>query len=304
VTLNLYHGGPFSGLGGDARNLETRLATVREALARLDVDIVGLQEASTGRGRGHVAARLAGGLGFHHVYAPSNPRIFGGGGISGAIAALLNFTEGPAILSRFPVQDWRAHPLPACGRLFERRTLLSAILDTPGGPMRVHSAHTLGDPCQTVVVADLVRSGRGPLPGVLMGDFNAVEESPAVAVFTRQAGFVDAYRAANPGQPGFTVWQRIAEPSPTVRRRVDYLFVVPGEAVQGRVLASEVILNVPQRLPDGSTLWPSDHYGVLADLQLEEPPRRLRGETATFGVQHPGWAAAPGFPAPPVRRAR
>jgi hypothetical protein len=27
-------------------------------------------------------------------------------------------------------------------------------------------------------------------------------------------------------------------------------------------------LDQPGRLDDGSTLWPSDHYGVLADIEM------------------------------------
>jgi endonuclease/exonuclease/phosphatase family metal-dependent hydrolase len=264
----LFHGGAFSGLNGDARDLDFRLEAVVEELRHLDVDVIGLQEASTGRARGNVAERLAARLGYHAVYAPSNPRIFGNGWISRAMAALLNFTEGPAIVSRFPVLEWNLHELPACGRFFERRTVLSATLDTPLGPMRVFSAHTLGEPCQTHPVADLVRKGRGPLPAILMGDFNAVEDSPAIAAFKTQTGFIDAFRVANPHQPGFTDWQRITEPTPTVRRRVDYLFLVPADTVQTRVLSSRLILNTPRVLPDGSPLWPSDHYGVLADLEI------------------------------------
>jgi hypothetical protein len=30
-----------------------------------------------------------------------------------------------------------------------------------------------------------------------------------------------------------------------------------------------VVLNTPAREPDGTTLWPSDHYGVLVDLDLQ-----------------------------------
>jgi len=134
-------------------------------LRRLGVDVVGLQEASTGRGRGSVAARLADRLGFHHVYAPASSRFFGNNGIDQVIAFLLNFSEGPAIVSRFP-------------------------------------------------------------------------------------------------------WQRIEEPSPTVWRRVDYVFMVPGTQFPGRVRSSRVILDTPQRLPDGKLLWPSDHYGVLAELEI------------------------------------
>jgi exonuclease III len=81
-------------------------------------------------------------------------------------------------------------------------------------------------------------------------------------------GFTDAFRTANPGQPGLTVWQRIEEATPTVRRRVDYIFVAPGAAVEGRVTSSRLVLNAPRRLGDGRTLWPSDHYGVAAEIEI------------------------------------
>jgi len=268
VTFNLFHGGAFSGLGGNAYDLDGRLEIVAEELRTLQADIVGLQEASRGRERGDVAARLAARLGFHYVYAPANPRLFASDGLSRAIASLLGFEEGPAILSRFPVVAWHAYELPRCGRLIESRSLLSAMLATPWGPLRAFSAHTSGDPCQTRRVAEIVRAGQGPLPGVLMGDFNAVEESPAIAAFTRDAGLIDAYRTANPGRPGLTVWQRIEEANPTVQRRVDYILVTPGAAVEGRVASSRLVLNTPRSLRDGKTLWPSDHYGVAAEIEV------------------------------------
>lgn len=266
VTFNLFHGGAFSGLRGDARDLDRRLEMAAEELRSLKADVIGLQEASRGRTRGHVAARLAARLGFHYVYAPANPRLFASDGFSRAVASLLDFEEGLAIVSRFPIGAWQAHELPRCGKLLESRRLLSATLETPWGPARSFSAHTLGDPCQTRPVAEIVGNARGPLPAVLMGDFNAIEDSPAIGVFTRQTGLIDAFRTANPGQPGLTVWQRIEEAAPTVRRRVDYVFVAPGATVEGRVISSRLVLNAPRSLPDGGTLWPSDHYGVAAEL--------------------------------------
>jgi hypothetical protein len=41
VTFNLFHGGPASGLTGDTRDLDTRLATVIEELRRLAPDVQG-----------------------------------------------------------------------------------------------------------------------------------------------------------------------------------------------------------------------------------------------------------------------
>ena len=42
-------------------------------------------------------------LGFHHFYPQANSRFFGNRGIDRVTASLLNFTEGPAIVSRFPI---------------------------------------------------------------------------------------------------------------------------------------------------------------------------------------------------------
>jgi endonuclease/exonuclease/phosphatase family metal-dependent hydrolase len=272
VTFNLFHGGIFSGLSGDAKNLDARLEMAASALRSVGADVIGLQEASSGRARGSVAGRLADQLGFHYVYAPTSSRFFGNNGFDRVVASLLNFAEGPAVVSRFPITGWEIHDLPRCGRLFDSRVLLSATLQTPWGPLRVFSTHTRGDPCQTRRIAELARNGRGPLPAVLLGDFNAAEGSVAITALTEDAAFVDAYRTANPTLPGPTVWQRIEAPVPTVWRRVDYVFVIPGTESSGAVISSRVILDVPRHLPDGRVLWPSDHYGVLAELDVFPPP--------------------------------
>ncbi len=271
VTFNLFHGGPFSGLTGNAQHLEGRLEMAAVGLKDLHADIIGLQEASWSRQRGEVAARLAAQLGFQHVYAPASSRFFGNAGINRAIASLLNFTEGPAIVSRFPILGWHIDDLPRCGKLMDSRVLLSATLQTSWGRIQTFSAHTRSDPCQTRRVAELVRRSRSPLPALLMGDFNATPDSPAITALTREAGFTDAFHIANPTLPGFTVWQQVDAPAAMVRRRGDYIFLVPGTIVAGMVLSARVILNTPGRLPDGRPLWPSDHYGVLAELDIVGP---------------------------------
>jgi len=128
VTLNVFHGGVLSGLTGNDEDLDRRLEIVAEELSALGADIVGLQEVSTSRRRGNVAARLAARLGFHYVYAPSLFRLFASEWHNRLAAALLNFTEGPAIVSRFPIVTWEAHKLPRCGRFFDPRVLLTAPL--------------------------------------------------------------------------------------------------------------------------------------------------------------------------------
>lgn len=161
-----------------------------------------------------------------------------------------------------------AHDLPRCGKRLDPRVLLHAELETPWGRLSAYSTHAARDDYQVRRVAELVGERRGPLPSLVMGDFSAGESLPAIQTLTNGAGFVDAFRAANPSAAGFTVWQRIELPDPTVFRRVDYVFVVPGAASRGRVAGSRLVLNAPARRADGTALWPSDHYGVLADVEI------------------------------------
>lgn len=273
VTFNLLHGGVLSGLVGDAQDLDRRLDMVVEDLRVLEADIVGLQEASTSKGRGNVAERLAVQLGFHYVYAPAGFRFFSNEYVNALIAWVMNFTEGPAILSRFPITTWKVYDLPRCGRFTDPRVLLFAEVQIPWGRVLVCSTHISGDPCQAKRVAELIHELRGQFPVLLMGDFNALEDSSALAVLRQEAGLIDTFRELNPTVPGFTVWQQVSASVPTVHRRVDYLFLLPGTEFPERVRSSRVVLNTPRTLADGRTLWPSDHYGVLSEIELGPPSR-------------------------------
>jgi endonuclease/exonuclease/phosphatase family metal-dependent hydrolase len=268
VTLNVLHGGPLSGWTGRDSHLEARLDLVSEALRALAPDVVALQEASWSRDRGEVASRLAGRLGLNHVYAPASMRLFETGWLNRFAAAFMDFSEGPAILSRFPIVRWEAHKLPRCGRSLDPRVMLFAELATPGGLLPVFSTHISGHVCHAAALATLVRERRGDLPGVLMGDLNAVEWSAAIRGLVGEAGLFDSFRVGNPDAPGFTVWQPVTVPERRAFRRVDYVFLAPGHLFPGTVRASRVVVDAPGRLPDGTALWPSDHYGVMADLTV------------------------------------
>jgi len=271
VTFNLLHGGVFSGLRGNAQNLDRRLDLVVEELRTLGADVIGVQEASWSRGRGNVAERLAARLGFHHVYAPAGFRLFPSELLNGMVATVMNLTEGPAIISRFPIASWQAYDLPRCGRFTDPRVLLCTELRTPSGPLQACSTHTSGNLCQHKSVVNIIRERRGPLPVLLMGDFNAPEHSPAITALTQEAGFVDTFRSVNPGAPGLTVWQNVEVSRSTVFRRVDYVFLVPGTETTGQVLSSRVILDTPRQFPGGQMVWPSDHYGVLTEVEVFSP---------------------------------
>jgi endonuclease/exonuclease/phosphatase family metal-dependent hydrolase len=268
VSFNLLHGGVFSGLSGEAQDLDRRLELVVQELQTIQADIIGLQEASTNRERGNVAERLATQLGFHYVYTPASFRVFANERVNALAAWVMNLTEGPAIVSRFPIVSWTAHDLPRCDRWSDSRVLLIATLNTPWGALDVGSTHVSGNPCQTEAVAHVIRTQQNSAPLVLMGDFNAQEHAPAITLLTQKTGLIDTFRVANPLTPGLTVWQKVDASTPTVFRRVDYVFLLPGKAFPGRVHSSRVILNTPHRLPDGRTLWPSDHYGVLSEVEV------------------------------------
>src|SRR5207245_3175783 len=96
VTINLLHGGRTSELTGRDQRLEERLTMVVRELRTLDADVVGVQEASRGRRRGDVAARLASALGFHQVYAPAAPRW-------PLVARVIGIEEGPAVICILPI---------------------------------------------------------------------------------------------------------------------------------------------------------------------------------------------------------
>jgi endonuclease/exonuclease/phosphatase family metal-dependent hydrolase len=268
VTFNLLHGGHWSGLSGNNQELERRLDMATSELRALGADVIGLQEASASRRRGNVAARLAERLAFHHVHASESIRLFGLPFLNRFLAWVIDFSEGPAIVSRFPIVAWQVHDLPRCGRFFDLRALLQAEVETPWGRLQVFSTHTSPSSCQISAVAHLVRQRRGALPSLVMGDFNSVETAPSITMLREQAGFIDAFRTANPSERGPTVWQRIDADFSTVVRRVDYVFVLPGHEASATIVSSRVALNSPQRLPDGRTLWPSDHYAVLAEMEI------------------------------------
>ena len=68
------------------------------------------------------------------------------------------------------------------------------------------------------------------------------------------------------------MWQRIEVERPTASRRVDFIFVLNGLESMTGVRSSRVVLDRPGRLPDGAPLWPSDHYGVFAEIEIASKP--------------------------------
>ena len=269
VTYNLLHDGAGSGfLDGDT-HLEERLQMTIRELKALDPDIIAVQEASDSRRHGNVPERLAKALGLHVVFEPATDHVFGLWPLDNIVVGMMGFKEGSAILSRFPNAGSHVYDLPRCEKWLEPRIMLQAELSTTWGPLQVFSTHTgRGEECQMERVGKIVRDRRSAGPSLLMGDFNTPETAQVLTTLRNEAGFMDAYRIANPEATGPTVWQRIHSPEPTVSHRVDFILLLNGRQWAASVRSSRLVLNRPEHLADGTTLWPSDHYGVLAEMDI------------------------------------
>ena len=239
---------------------------VTEELRALAPDVIALQEASRTRRAGVVAKRLAESLGYHYVFEPATTHLTRITPLNRLIVTVLGFSEGPAVISRFPIASRGVYELPRCRNKLAPRILLRADLTTPWGPFSVFNTHTGSDPCQVERITEIVRDARLPGPFVVTGDFNTPETSETMQSLLRWGRLIDAFRTAHPDATGATVYQRPWAATSTVSRRVDYILVGGLQDAGGSVCGSRVIADTPRREPDGRTLWPSDHYGVLADL--------------------------------------
>ncbi len=250
LSLNVLHGFPrFS-------HLRARLDLVAAEIRRLDVDVACLQEVPWVPGLGSAARYLARETGLNHLYLRAN----------GNRRAIL-FEEGEAILSRYPLHDAAFWVLTPRAGLFEHRVVLHAVAATPWGPVDIFATHlTHGEPAVNQAQAASLQAyvaQMGGTPAVVAGDFNATEDAPQI----RALGWIDTYRAANPDEQGFTccVDDLVGGPEEQVlRKRIDYLFTVPGTSAV-EVVDSQVVLDRPAHL-EGGWLWPSDHVGVLTTL--------------------------------------
>lgn len=270
LTYNLLHDGPWSGFFENGTHLEERLDMTIQELRRLQPDVIALQEASVSRTHGNVPQRIAHALGYQMVFTSATERIFGIGLLDRVIIWVLGFKEGPAILSRYPIIASEVYDLPRCRYRLDPRILLRVEIDIPDGPVQVFSAHTSkGDECQLQQVGEVFQAHRGTGQAFLMGDLNTGEQSSVLTGWQKKPGFTDVFRVANPGVSGGTVWQDIHVERSTADRRVDFIFLLNGRNGNSPIVrSSRLAFDRPGHLPNGAALWPSDHRGVLADIEL------------------------------------
>ena len=254
-----------------------RLALIKDALPRLDLDALALQEVLAFPGHPTQADEIVADLGWHVHHAPA---MTVGGGL----------TLGNAIASPHPLRDVEVLPLPTPAGL-ETRAVAFARVDAPHGPIPVFATHLsyqlhLGrvrcEQVRALVGFVAERAPVGGPPPVLCGDFNAEPDSDEMRFLRGLTGlggntvfFADCYaatrdRSADHG-PGYTFDRknRFAAIAHEPPRRIDYIYVRgPDRNLRGEPIACELAFAEPR---DG--VWPTDHFGVVADIHAA--PRAL-----------------------------
>nr|WP_205861720.1 endonuclease/exonuclease/phosphatase family protein [Planosporangium flavigriseum] len=179
---------------------------IREAVAGLDADVLGMQEVDRDQPRSggvDLAALAAGALGGRaaHRFAPA---VIGTPGetfrtVTATDAGVGEPHYGVALATRWPMLSWRVARLPTArmrtpvyvpgpaGRVIllddEPRVLLAAVVEGPVGPMTVATTHLSFIPGWNVrQLRHAIRALRTlPAPRLLLGDLNIPGRMAAVA---------------------------------------------------------------------------------------------------------------------------
>lgn len=180
------------------------------------------------------------------------------------------FEEGIAVLARGTIgwSDDTDLPHPDLS-LFERR-VLGVSAETEEGTATVYVTHMTTADNQTekadqaLTIWDFIAETLPGGPVFFAGDLNADPDTLAMRFLRGEAeyegvsgDFIDAWIAANGNDLGYT------HPAKNPKKRIDYIYQVPGEAGEPLVVAScERVLT---EAVDG--LWASDHLGVLCRFE-------------------------------------
>lgn len=103
-----------------------------------------------------------------------------------------------------------------------------------------------------------VDTWQGAAATVVVGDFNAYPDEPAVALM--KGRFASAYEAAHGSEPEKTWPTPVNTWDPSPPGCLDYVFVSGA-----RVVEAGLAFDTPH--PDDGSLFPSDHIGVMAKVE-------------------------------------
>jgi len=248
----------------------TRTRLLRHEVGLLAPDLIALQEVAAGPGGSNQAEELFGPLGYEVVYERRDGEYRGDPGI--------------AVATRHPVRDRRVLDLPHGG------VGLAVRVSAGGAEFWFCSATTSsGWPHQEALREDVVVALDAALtelaagddrPPIIAGDFDATPENASIRFLTgkqslqgRSTSWTDAFAVAGEGPPA--TWSSdnpyvapcaaavFAEPEH--HRRIDYVLVGSPFTWRPRV----AVRSARVVLKGDAQAAPSDHWGVLADVDLD-----------------------------------
>ncbi|MEM9652437.1 MAG: endonuclease/exonuclease/phosphatase family protein [Actinomycetota bacterium] len=262
---------------------EARLEAITRTLVGLDADVIGLQEVWHTEDNS-AAERLAAALGLHLAFAAS-PRPEKWQQKIGDPSVGI----GNAVLSRWPITATAEARLPAGDARDEGRMALGTTIATPWGLLPFTTTHVNSAWGQSAIreaqlrgALDLVAThDPAPFPPILCGDFNAAPDFDEIrALSGRRVPLVDelvlldAWEFLRPLEPGWT-WDRRnphVDATNEPNARIDYLFLgIAGPDRLGRPREIGLFGDEPV-----NGIWPSDHFGVYADLDVTKPTGDVR----------------------------
>jgi len=246
---------------------DQRRPLILKQLQDANADIVCLQEV-WGTEAENQAAQLANALGMYFSYE--------------AVLTIDGVDWGMAILSKWPIVERDGLLLPSMPSDDGSRDckVMRVCVDGPHGPVDVFNTHLSWRPEESAIrqkqvtfIAERVKKiWKGPVPPIICGDFNAIPSADEIRMLTGETAvavdgvyFFDAWLAAGHTDPGYT-WDNsnpLTNAALQLNRRLDYILVgEPAENAAGHVLTAE---RVGMVATDG--IYPSDHFGVLAQLR-------------------------------------
>jgi endonuclease/exonuclease/phosphatase family metal-dependent hydrolase len=257
VTLNLWNG---------QRGAERRMEVLLPQLCALQPHVVTLQEVLESPHGLMQGRRIAEALDGQYRFGCVDPESAGG-------------PIGNAIVSRLPIVGESRLVLPSPPR--DKRGALRCELQTPRGRVSVVTTHLTWEldaphvrEQQVLALDEFARVNAGEIPTLLTGDFNCTPDALVHRFLTgrdslqnRGTYWRDAYQRRHPHSDGFTWSARNPYVARSVERnrRVDFIFVggMKDEG-PGAILHSRVVLD----LPGTDDIYPSDHFGVFAEVAL------------------------------------
>lgn len=239
ITLNLR---------ADADRWDERLPLILEILTRVQPDIVAFQEVRLKIQQAHLIADALNTCMSHdkyHVHLCEDwyePHILANG-----------------FLSRVPVLEHERIELPQGFRTAQRITVLMGKTHVNIANTHLHHKpareETIRLP-QMKCLLDWLLPLKTPL--VLMGDMNARPDTATVALAKQY--FTSAYEQQHGCEPASTFPTPLRTDKVLAPRTIDYIFVHDLTITAARLIANEADA-------DDATLYPSDHFGLYAEVQ-------------------------------------